>query len=133
MRWVGAALLALVVLGTATPARAQESDDETRRPMQFALSDLRQQYKAAQKRRNIGNVLAAPGVGMCVLGGVLIGYGTFDQNLLGGATNIISGSLVAGLGLAFTIPGLVFWTQGQERMDKSLWRWRQEGANGFPN
>ncbi len=121
-----------LALSVALPARAQEPEDETRRPMHFALGDLRQQYKAAQKRRNVGLVLAAPGVAMCVLGSVLIGYGNFDQNLISGATRITSGVVVDAIGLAITIPGLVLWIQGQERMDKSVWRWRQEGQQGYP-
>ena len=124
---------ALLVVVAALPAKAQDaSNDESRRPTHFALTDLRQQYRAAQKRRNVGIVLAAPGVAMCVLGSVLIGYGRYDNNLISGGTLIASGVVVDAIGLAFTVPGLVLWIQGQERMDKTSWRWRQEGEPGLP-
>lgn len=127
------ALAVLVALTIALPARAQDaSDDETRHPMHFELGDLRKQYGAAQKRRNVGLVLAAPGVAMCVLGGLLIGYGGNDRNLLSAGDLITSGIVVTSVGLTFTIPGLVLWVQGQERMDKTTWRWRQEGEYGNP-
>lgn len=132
LRTTSLALLLALLLG-GRPAAAQEvSDDESRRPMHFRLDDLRTQYKGAQRRRNIGIILAAPGVAMCVLGSVLIGYGRYDNNLISGATLIASGVVVDSIGLAFTIPGLVLWLQGQERMDRTSWRWQQEGELGLP-
>jgi hypothetical protein len=62
---------------------------------------------------------------MLVLGAVLIGAGAKDDRLVAGAAEIAAGSISAGIGLAFTIPGALLWIRGQDDLDVVAWRRRQ--------
>src|SRR6476646_10148311 len=118
MRW----LVLCVALAVALPSRAQNRPDDPMAPLRLDPATLDRAYKKAQNRRNIGIGLSAPGVAFMILGAVLIGYGSFDQQLLSGGAEIASGSVVAGVGLAIGIPGVVLWILGQDDMDVVTWR-----------
>lgn len=85
-------------------------------------------YKSAKSRRDLGIGLAVPGVALSVLGGVLIGFGTQDPNLFSELNEIIGGVITGVGGLVIGIPGVYFWSTGQDRMDAAVWRSRQLNA-----
>ncbi|MGZ3429307.1 MAG: hypothetical protein ACXVCV_21795, partial [Polyangia bacterium] len=82
-------------------------------------------YKRAQNTRNTGIGLAAPGVALSILGGVLIGFGSTSINLFDQVDKIIAGVITSGAGLVIGIPGVYFWSTGQDDMDSVVWRRRQ--------
>ena len=82
-------------------------------------------YKRAQNTRNLGIGLAAPGVALSILGGVLIGFGSTSPNLFDQVDKIIAGVITGGAGLVIGIPGVYFWSTGQDDMDSVVWRRRQ--------
>jgi hypothetical protein len=99
--------------------------DDTLAPARVDAALLKRAYKRAQATRNIGIGLAAPGVALSVLGGVLIGFGSTSPNLFDQVDKIIAGVITCGAGLVIGIPGVYFWSTGQDDMDSVVWRRRQ--------
>ena len=99
--------------------------DDSQAPARLDAALLDRSYKRAQTRRNIGIGLAAPGVALTVLGGVLIGFGTQDPNLFSELNEIIGGVITGAGGLVLGIPGVYFWSTGQDDMDSVVWRRKQ--------
>jgi hypothetical protein len=99
--------------------------DDSQAPPRVDAALLDRSYKRAQTRRNIGIGLAAPGVALTVLGGVLIGFGTQDPNLFAELNEIIGGVITGAGGLVLGIPGVYFWSTGQDDMDSVVWRRKQ--------
>lgn len=99
--------------------------DDSLAPVRIDASLLDRAYARAQTRRNIGIGLAAPGVALTVLGGVLIGFGARDPNLFAELDEIIGGVISSAGGLVLGIPGVYFWTTGQDDMDSVVWRRKQ--------
>ena len=118
MRW----LVLIVALAAAAPAHAQARPDDPLAPLRLDPETLDRAYKKAKNRRNLGIGLAAPGVASIILGSVLIGYGSNDKNLFAAGSEIASGSVLGGIGLALGIPGVVLWILGQDDMDVVNWR-----------
>jgi hypothetical protein len=94
-------------------------------PLRLDANDLRRIERRATYKRDVGIGLSIPGVTMIVLGAVLIGAGAKDDRLVAGAAEIAAGSISAGVGLAFTIPGALLWIRGQDDLDVAAWRRRQ--------
>src|SRR5262249_4158899 len=99
--------------------------DDSQAPARLDAAELDRSYKRAQNTRNIGIGLAAPGVALSLLGGVLIGFGSTSPNLFGQVDKIHAGVITGGVGLAMGIPGVYFWSTGQDDMDSVVWRRRQ--------
>ena len=99
--------------------------DDSLAPARVDQALLDRAYKRAQATRNIGIGLAAPGVALSILGGVLIGFGSTSPNLFDQVDKIIAGVITSGAGLVIGIPGVYFWSTGQDDMDSVVWRRRQ--------
>ncbi|MGZ3443722.1 MAG: hypothetical protein ACXVDD_29580 [Polyangia bacterium] len=99
--------------------------DDSLAPARVDAALLDRSYKRAQNTRNIGIGLAAPGVALSILGGVLIGFGSTNPNLFDQVDKIIAGVITSGAGLVIGIPGVYFWSTGQDDMDSVVWRRRQ--------
>ena len=99
--------------------------DDSLAPARVDAALLDRSYKRAQATRNIGIGLAAPGVALTVLGSVLIGFGTNSPNIFDQIDKIIAGVITGGAGLVIGIPGVYFWSSGQDDMDSVVWRRRQ--------
>jgi len=99
--------------------------DDSLAPARVDAALLDRAYKRAQNTRNVGIGLAAPGVALSVLGGVLIGFGSTSPNLFDQVDKIIAGVITCGGGLVIGIPGVYFWSTGQDDMDSVVWRRRQ--------
>jgi hypothetical protein len=99
--------------------------DDSLAPARVDQALLDRAYKRAQATRNIGIGLAAPGVALSILGGVLIGFGSTSPNLFDQVDKIIAGVITGGAGLVIGIPGVYFWSTGQDDMDSVVWRRRQ--------
>ena len=130
-----AATLAVVMLA-ATVASAEPTPakpvllpppkaDDSLAPARVDAALLDRSYKRARNTRNLGIGLAAPGVALSILGGVLIGYGSTSPNLFDQVDKIIAGVITCGAGLVIGIPGVYFWSTGQDDMDSVVWRRRQ--------
>jgi len=132
-----AALLLLFATAAHAEPRAKEAKppkpllpplpkaDDTLAPARVDAALLDRAYKRAQGTRNIGIGLAAPGVALSILGGVLIGFGSTSPNLFDQVDKIIAGVSTCGAGLVIGIPGVYFWSTGQDDMDSVVWRRRQ--------
>ena len=132
-------LVAATLAAAALPARLAHADaksatrllppppkaDDSLAPARVDAALLDRSYKRARNTRNIGIGLAAPGVALSVLGGVLIGFGSTNPNLFDQVDKIIAGVITCGAGLAIGIPGVYFWSTGQDDMDSVVWRRRQ--------
>jgi hypothetical protein len=99
--------------------------DDSLAPARVDPALLARAYKRAQNTRNVGIGLAAPGVALSVLGGVLIGFGSTSPNLFDQVDKIIAGVITCGAGLVIGIPGVYFWSTGQDDMDAAVWRRKQ--------
>jgi hypothetical protein len=99
--------------------------DDSLAPARVDAALLDRSYKRAQNTRNTGIGLAAPGVALSILGGVLIGFGSTSINLFDQVDKIIAGVITSGAGLVIGIPGVYFWSTGQDDMDSVVWRRRQ--------
>lgn len=99
--------------------------DDSLAPARLDAALLDRSYHRAQTRRNVGIGLAAPGVALTVLGSVLIGFGTRDPNLFSELDEIIGGVITGAAGLVLGIPGVYFWSTGQDDMDSVVWRRKQ--------
>jgi hypothetical protein len=133
MRALAAAVAVLVVAAVAQadpkPSKpllppAPRADDSLA-PARVDAALLDRSYKRAQTTRNLGIGLAAPGVALSILGGVLIGFGSTSLNLFDQVDKIIAGVITSGAGLVIGIPGVYFWSTGQDDMDSVVWRRRQ--------
>jgi hypothetical protein len=133
-------IVALLTLAVATPARADQKakpkkepapslqlpkPDDSAAPARFDPQLLQRMYGRAKAKRNFGIGLATPGVALSLLGGVVVAFGAYDPNLLSRATELISGGAAALVGIAIGIPGIYFWSTGQDDMDVATWRMRQ--------
>ena len=127
---------ALVLLAAATIAHADSKPaapvlspppkaDDSLAPARVDAALLDRSYKRARNTRNLGIGLAAPGVALSVLGGVLIGFGSTSPNLFDQVDKIIAGVITCGAGLVIGIPGVYYWSTGQDDMDSVVWRRRQ--------
>jgi hypothetical protein len=131
MRVLAASLLLSGALASAEPKPPKlvlppvPRADDSQAPARVDAALLDRAYKKAQNTRNIGIGLAAPGVALTVLGGVLIGFGSTSPNLFDQIDKIIAGVITAGAGLVIGIPGVYFWSTGQDDMDSVVWRRRQ--------
>lgn len=113
--------LALVLCLICCSARAQNTPDGSRAPFDFSMQTLDRAYHRAKISRNVGLALAIPGVTLTVLGAVFFGH------LLSGVggdsiADIVGGATCATFGVALTIPGIVIWVVGQDKMDVAKWR-----------
>ena len=99
--------------------------DDSLAPARVDAALLDRSYKRAQNTRNLGIGLAAPGVALSVLGAVLMGFGSTSPNLFDQVDKIIAGVITSGAGLVIGIPGVYFWSTGQDDMDSVVWRRRQ--------
>jgi hypothetical protein len=99
--------------------------DDSLAPARVDSAMLDRSYKRAQNTRNLGIGLAAPGVALSILGGVLIGFGSTSPNLFDQVDKIIAGVITCGGGLIIGIPGVYFWSTGQDDMDSVVWRRKQ--------
>jgi hypothetical protein len=108
-----------------TPSLQLPKPDDSLAPARFDLQLLQRMYDRAKAKRNIGIGLATPGVALTLLGGVAIAFAAYDPYLLSKATEFIAGGGAALAGLAIGIPGIFFWSTGQDDMDVASWRMRQ--------
>ena len=99
--------------------------DDTQAPARVDPAQLDRAYKRAKYTRNIGIGLAAPGIALSVVGGVLIGFSSTIPNLFDQLDKVIAGVITGGVGLVVGIPGIYFWSTGQDDMDSVVWRRRQ--------
>ena len=99
--------------------------DDSLAPARFDPQLLQRMYGRAKAKRNIGIGLATPGVALTLLGGVAIAFGAYDPNLLSKATEFLAGGGAVIAGLAIGIPGIYFWSTGQDDMDVATWRMHQ--------
>jgi hypothetical protein len=99
-------------------------------PARVDAAMLDRAYRRAQATRNIGISLAGPGVALTILGSVVVGFGARDPNLFDQGSEIFAGAITAAVGLAIGIPGVYFWSTGQDDMDSVVWRRRQ--LSGLP-
>ena len=106
--------------------------DDSQAPARVDPLQLDRAYKRAQNTRNLGIGLAAPGVALTILGGVLIGFGSTSPNLFDQVDKIIAGVITGGAGLVIGIPGVYFWSTGQDDMDSVVWRRRQQLTSSPP-
>ncbi len=129
-----AGLLALLVCARAVaaeptaplpPLSPLKAPEATLAPLRLDPGDLLRVERRARYKRNVGIGLSIPGVTLLVLGAVLIGAGARDDRLATGAAEIAAGSISAGVGLIFTIPGALLWIGGQDDLDLAAWRRRQ--------
>jgi hypothetical protein len=126
-----AALVLVATVGRADPAPEKPvllpppRADDSQSPARVDPALLDRAYKRAKTTRNIGIGLAAPGVALTLLGGVLIGFGSTSPNLFDQVDKIIAGVITGGVGLVIGIPGVYFWSTGQDDMDSVVWRRRQ--------
>src|SRR5260370_36610740 len=109
----------------STPSLQLPKPDDSLAPARFDPQLLQRMYGRAKAKRNIGIGLATPGAALTLLGGVALAFGAYDPNLLSKATEFISGGPAALAGLAIGIPGIYFWSTGQDDMDVATWRMRQ--------
>ncbi len=108
-----------------SPTLILPKPDDSLAPARIDSQLLKRAYQRANAKRDIGMGLAIPGVALTVLGGVAIALGAFDPNLLSKASEVISGGAAGLVGLAIGIPGIYFWSTGQDDMDVATWRMRQ--------
>ena len=129
--------LTAVILCVALPAHAADplpvppplspikaNPEASLSPLRLDEGDLLRVEKRARYKRAVGIGLAVPGITFLVLGAVLIGAGAKDDRLVNGAAEIATGSVSAGIGLVFTIPGALLWVGGQDDLDLTAWRRR---------
>ena len=131
MRALVASLLVVASVAHADPKTAKPLKpllppapraDDSLAPARVDAALLDRSYKRAQNTRNLGIGLAAPGVALSILGAVLIGFGSTSVNLFDQVDKIIAGVITSGAGLVIGIPGVYFWSTGQEDMDSVVWR-----------
>jgi hypothetical protein len=128
---VAAALLLVAAMAHAEPKPAKPvllpppKADDSLAPARVDAALLDRSYKRARNTRNLGIGLAAPGVALSILGGVLIGFGSTSPNLFDQVDKIIAGVITCGGGLVIGIPGVYFWSTGQDDMDSVVWRRHQ--------
>lgn len=116
---------------SAPPAFAQTRPDALA-PARFDPAMLERDYRRARLQRNLGIVLAVPGVATTMAGLVLVTYGAaVDPNLFSGVVEIASGIIAAVVGLAVAIPGAILWERGQDGMDRVKWRRQQTAHVGW--
>jgi hypothetical protein len=108
-----------------TPSLQLPKPDDSLAPARVDPQLLLRMYGRAKAKRNIGIGLATPGVALTLLGGVAIAFGAYDPNLLSKAEEFIAGGAAALVGLAIGIPGIYFWSTGQDDMDVATWRMHQ--------
>ena len=124
------AVAVLVLLaGAVAQAEPTPEPDARMAPVRIDPAQLDRAARSAKWRRNVGIGLAAPGVAMMIIGGVLITNGAIDPNLFGGGNQIASGAVVAGVGLPLAIAGIVLWILGQDDLDVVTWRRKQQEKN----
>jgi hypothetical protein len=121
MKAVAALVLATAIGGCMSPL----SSPMPHMPTKSDVEALDQAARRARTRRNLGVGLAVPGVAMTVVGLTAVVYGLGDPNLLGQGIEIGVGAVFAGFGVALGVPGVYFWSAGQDEMDVIKWRRRQ--------
>ncbi len=120
---------------TAPPANMPPADpqalpplikpDDSQAPARVDPTQLDRAYSRARTTRNVGLGLAAPGVALSILGGVVLIFTSRSQQIFTQSSQIIGGTIALAGGLALAVPGIYFWTTGQDDMDTVLWRRRQ--------
>jgi hypothetical protein len=99
--------------------------DDSQAPARVDPAMLDRSYRRAQATRNIGLGLAVPGIALSIVGGVVAFSAVSDPNIFDQGSKIFGGAISAAVGLAVTIPGVYFWTTGQDDMDSVMWRRRE--------
>jgi hypothetical protein len=99
--------------------------DDSQAPARVDAAMLDRSYRRAQATRNIGLGLAVPGIALTIVGGVVAFTATTDPNIFDQGSKIFGGAVSAAVGLAVSIPGVYFWTTGQDDMDSVTWRRRE--------
>jgi len=117
--------IAVLVCLSALPARAQSRPDDALAPARVDTDQLIRRYIKAETRRNAGIALAGAGVALAILGGVVIGYGAYDQQNLSAGIELGAGIISGAFGIALAIPGIILWSTGQDDMDVATWRRKQ--------
>ncbi len=115
----------MVSLAVPAAVHGQARPDDALSPARVEPAQLQRSYRRANWRRNVGISLAAPGLALAILGSVLVGYGANDQYFLSAGVELATGAVVGGLGVVFSIPGVVLWIMGQDDMDVATWRKKQ--------
>jgi hypothetical protein len=99
--------------------------DDSQAPARVEPAMLDRAYRRAQATRNIGLGLAVPGIALTIVGGVVAFGAVSDPNIFDQGSKIYGGAISAAVGLAVSIPGIYFWTTGQDDMDSVTWRRRE--------
>ncbi|HWE30166.1 MAG TPA: hypothetical protein VHB97_19300 [Polyangia bacterium] len=99
--------------------------DDSQAPARVDPTQLDRAYHRARTARNVGLSLAAPGVALSILGGVVLIFTSRSQQIFTQSSQIIGGTIALAGGLALAVPGIYFWTTGQDDMDTVVWRRRQ--------
>ena len=107
------------------PSLVLPKPDDSQAPARVDRPLLQRTYDRAKAKRNVGIGLAAPGVALTLLGGVAVGFGIHDPNLFSKASEIVVGGVVGLVGVAIGVPGIYFWSTGQDDMDVATWRMGQ--------
>jgi hypothetical protein len=99
--------------------------DDSQAPARVDPLQLERAYSRARTARNVGLGLAGPGVALSILGGVVLIFTSRAQQIFTQSSQIIGGTIALAGGLALAVPGIYFWTTGQDDMDTVVWRRRQ--------
>jgi hypothetical protein len=99
--------------------------DDSQAPARVDPTQLDRAYRRARTTRDVGISLAAPGVALSLVGGVILIFTSRAQQIFTQSSQIIGGTISLAAGIAIAVPGIYFWTTGQDDMDTVVWRRRQ--------
>jgi hypothetical protein len=96
--------------------------DDSQAPARLDVAQLDRAYSRARTTRTVGLSLALPGVALSILGGVVLIFTSRAEQIFTQSSQIIGGTIGLASGLALAVPGIYFWTTGQDDMDTVVWR-----------
>jgi hypothetical protein len=99
--------------------------DDSQAPARVDPAQLDRAYHRARTTRNVGLSLAIPGIALTLAGGVVLIFTSRAQQIFTQSSQIIGGTISTAAGLAIAVPGIYFWTTGQDDMDSVVWRRQQ--------